>query len=251
MWVIPIKTKTSVATLDAFKKIGKKHYPTNITSDSGSEWRGVFAKYLVANKIAHREVEIGDHRSLGIVDRVIRTIRERIRLLWEVNGNFDWISHIDKVVSDYNNKRHSTTKAKPKDILDGKKENRQQITRSNLIQSFSVGDRVRRLLKKNKFSKGGKQWSRTIYTVSGREGFKLVLNDGSKYSPRELLKTDFKNVEKKTDMKTKLNKLTKEKTRKQLLKKELGLSSKQVDSLDEKKQARPKRVRRKKKIFDL
>ena len=250
LWVIPIKTKTATATLDGFKKIGKKHYPKNITSDSGSEWKGVFAKYLVSNKIKHKEVEIGDHRSLGIVDRVIRTIRDKLRLLWEINDNFDWISHIDKLVKEYNNKKHNTTKAKPIDILEGKKTNKQRITRSNLIQAFSVNDRVRKLLTRSRFGKGGKQWSKSIYTIKGREGFKLVLNDGTKNSPRELLKTEFKN-ESKTDTKTKLDKLTKEKTRKQLLKKELGLSSKQVSEIDNGVSTRPKRIRKKKKIFDL
>ena len=78
------------------------------------------------------------------------------------------------------------------------------------------------------------------------EDLKVIysVNDGEKYSPRELLKTEFKNNDEE-DTQSKLKKITKAKTRKRLLKRELGLSSKQVDSIDEKKEARPKRVRKK------
>jgi len=245
LWIVPIKTKTASETLDAWKKVFKaSKQPANITSDSGSEYKGVFAKYLRDNNISHRTVEIGDHRSLAIVDRVIRTIRRKLRLLWEINNNFDWISHIDRVVKEYNNKIHSTTKAKPIDILNGRKQNNQHITRSNLIMKFNIGDRVRKLLKRNQFEKGGKQFSKNTYIVKDREGFKLILNDGTKYSPRELLKTEFKNDD-DNDTQQKLKKITKAKTRKQLLKRELGLSSNQVDEIDRKKEARPKRSVRK------
>ena len=246
LWVIPIKTKSGSDSLAGWKRAFPKgsRQPKNITSDSGSEFKGVFGKYLRDNNISHRTVEVGDHRSLGLVDRVIRTIRRKLRLLWETNNNFDWVSHIDRVVKEYNNKIHSTVKGKPIDILNGRRENKQEITRSNLIMKFNVGDRVRRLLKRNTFEKGGKQWSKTIHTVRSREGFKLILNDGSKYSPRDLLKTEFKNNDGE-DTQSKLKNITKAKTRKQLLKRELGLSSKQVDEIDEKKEVRATRERRK------
>lgn len=245
LWVVPIKTKTASDTLDAWKRAFKgSKQPKNITSDSGSEFKGVFGKYLRDNNISHRTVEIGDHKSLGLVDRVIRTIRRKLRLLWQTNDDFDWITHIDRVVKEYNNTRHSTVKAKPIDILAGRKQNNQEVTRSNLIMKFNVGDRVRKLLKRNTFEKGGKSWSKTTYSVKSREGFKLILNDGQKYSPRELLKTEFKNKDGE-DTQSKLEKITKAKTRKQLLKRELGVSSKQVDEIDKNKVSRPKRVRKK------
>ena len=77
-------------TLDGWEKAFPKstEKPKNITSDSGSEFKGVFGKYLSQNDINHRVVEIGDHRTMGIVDRVIRTIRDKLRILWEVNDNF-------------------------------------------------------------------------------------------------------------------------------------------------------------------
>ena len=62
------------------------------------------------------------------------------------------------------------------------------------------------------------------------------------------MKTEFKNNEGE-DTQQKLKKITKAKTRKQLLKRELNLTSKQVDEIDEKKKVRPKRSVRKPKRF--
>lgn len=244
--VIPMKSKTSRETLEAFKKI--KIHPEIIRSDNGSEFTNQeFQTYLKSKKIKHFTNNIGDHNYLGIVDRFIKTIRDKLRLLWTENDNFDWVSHIAKIVKKYNSTKHSTTKQKPLSILLGKKMNEQTVSRSKLIDKFPVGTRVRKLLKRNQFEKGGQQWSKQIYTVKARTvGYKLLLEDDTTMSPRELQITKLSQTEGK-DLKEKLKKITKEKTGKQLVKRELGtdLTKKAIVPLRSKRAPKPK------KIFDL
>jgi ribosomal protein L21E len=45
--------------------------------------------------------------------------------------------------------------------------------------SFKIGDRVRVLVRKSRFDKGGNKYSRTIYTVVGRSGYNIRISDGS------------------------------------------------------------------------
>lgn len=255
LWVIPIKKKTGTDVLEGFKKAGIK--PRQITSDSGSEFlNSTFQQYLKKIGTEHRTVKIGDHNSLGIVDRVIRTIREKLRVLWEINNNFDWVSHIDKIVSQYNQTEHSTIKNTPYSVIRGKMENEQKITGSKLLRKFPLGTRVRKLLQRNAFEKGGQQWSKEIYTVKGFDHLKVILNDDTPWSPRELQITTLQETKGK-NYKEKLNKITKNKTQKQLLKRELGLSPQQVKEIKNKiKQPtteirRSSRERKKKNVFDL
>lgn len=218
--IIPIKYKTADEVLEAFRKINIR--PEIIRSDNGSEFtNNKFQDYLIKKDIKHYTNEIGDHRYLGIVDRFIRTIRDHLRIIWEVNNSFNWVDYIDAVVDNYNNTKHTTTKNKPFDILNGTADNEQIINRSKLIHKFPVGSKVRKLLKKDIFDKGGKQWSKKIFEVKERSGYKLILDDGSKISPRELLKTEMANPEViQEDSKEKLKAITKEKTTQQLLKRE-------------------------------
>ena len=56
---------------------------------------------------------------------------------------------------------------------------------------FDTGDKVRILEKKEKFDKGKQKFSKELYTIDKKEGYKLIIKDEKrKLKPSELLKAD-------------------------------------------------------------
>ena len=56
---------------------------------------------------------------------------------------------------------------------------------------FNDGDKVRILEKKEKFDKGKQKFSKELYTIDKKEGYKLLIKDEKrKLKPSELLKAD-------------------------------------------------------------
>ena len=79
---------------------------------------------------------------------------------------------------------------------------------------------VRKLVKKDIFEKGGQLWTKKIYTVTGRSGFKVLLDDDSLNDPRQLKLTKMEptgNVSQRID---ELREITKDKRVKEKLKAE-------------------------------
>jgi hypothetical protein len=55
---------------------------------------------------------------------------------------------------------------------------------------FDTGDKVRILEQKEKFDKGKKKFSKEVYTIDKKEGYKMIVTGTSrKLKPAELLKT--------------------------------------------------------------
>ena len=56
---------------------------------------------------------------------------------------------------------------------------------------FDIGDKVRILEKKEKFDKGKQKFSKELYTIDKKEGYKIIIKDEKrKLKPSELLKAD-------------------------------------------------------------
>ena len=221
-WIEPIKNKTTGYVLEGLKKIFIKNVPERITSDNGGEFKGQVSEYFRQNNIEHRTVQVGDHRTMGIIDRFIRTIRNELNLIWEFNENFEWVPIIHEVVDAYNKTYHNTIKAVPINVYEGTEKNTQEIYRNPLINEFPKGTRVRKELERTIFSKGDKQFSKTIFKVKGRKGFKVILSEEDLVRPSELLKTNVeehhKEEEPKEQLSDKVKQITKEKKNINLLK---------------------------------
>lgn len=226
--VIPVKTKAASDVLVGIKRVFKDFQFTDILTDSGGEFKGVVHAFFEKNNIKHSTVIADeDHNKLGIVDRFTRTIRNTLRKLWELNDNWKWVPYIDKIVQNYNNRVHSTTKNKPIDIFEGRAENKQIISRDPSILKFSTGNKVRKRLKRGIFEKGGDRWSKRVYTIRGREGFKIILDDSSRNRPDDLLKTELENVDVGKSTKVKEKELTKKRQIKRELNR-LDIDSKNI-----------------------
>ena len=107
----------------------------------------------------------------SICERYNRTILNKIYKNFTLNNNTIWINDLDKLVNEYNNSYHRSTKMKP--ILASEKSN-ENIVRNNLYNfkntnkkpKFTIGDRVRVSLLKNTFEKSyTSNWSEEIFII--------------------------------------------------------------------------------------
>ncbi len=146
-----------------------------------------------------KEEHISNGNKLGIIDRLVRTLRELIEKYYDITGyRTDNIKDVMKSIIDtYNNNSHRTLKNKtPNQVY---KDNDAQTARhlndtahNQVIYKsvpFNDGEKVRILEEKGKFDKGKQKFSKEIYTIDKKEGYKIKVNGTSrKLKPAELLK---------------------------------------------------------------
>jgi hypothetical protein len=147
-----------------------------------------------------KEEHISNGNKLGIIDRLVRTLRELIEKYYDITGHrTDNIKDVMKSIIDtYNSNSHRTLDNKsPNQVF---KDNDDQITRhlNDSVHNqqvyktvpFNSGDKVRILEQKEKFDKGKQKFSKELYTIDKKEGYKIIVNGTSrKLKPSELLKT--------------------------------------------------------------
>ena len=146
-----------------------------------------------------KEEHISNGNKLGIIDRLVRTLRELIEKYYDITGHrTDNIKDvIATVIATYNSSSHRTLNNKsPNQVF---KDNDDQVVRhindsahnQQVYKSvpFDSGQKVRILEQKEKFDKGKQKFSKDIYTVDKKEGYKILVNGTSrKLKPAELLK---------------------------------------------------------------
>ena len=195
----PIKSKTPTNTLEAFKKmIHSGTHPKLVYFDEGSEWKGVFGKFIKDENIGKMEQNSRNHHSFAIIDRFSRTIKTMIAKNMTGNDNVNWVNELQHLVSIYNNSSHAG--------IDGIKPNKAE-TKENLLKigninwvkdmknqkiiqkehKFKVGDNVRIKIMKQRFDKGyTATYSKTVHIVVSVLNEKIQLDDGKNYLAKDL-----------------------------------------------------------------
>ncbi len=147
-----------------------------------------------------KEEHISNGYKLGIIDRLVRALRELIEKYYDITGHrTDNITDVRKSITDtYNSNSHRTLDNKtPNQVF---KDNDDQITRhlndsvhNQQVQKtvpFNSGDQVSIFEKKEKIVKGKQRFSKELYTIDKKGGYKIIVNGTSrKLKPAELLKT--------------------------------------------------------------
>ena len=222
---VPMKTKSEKDVVNALSDIitNNEVMPISIVSDSDSTFTAKkFQAFLTKHEINHNIVPVGDHHSLGIIDRFALTLKRILTKHREIKKSFNWVDILTDVLRGYLYTEHTALKGlTPMEAL--KPENFDRIYQLNydkskkvkIVNDLEAGDKVR-ISEKNIFKKGSEsQWSSEVYTVESARGLTVYLTDGKKKKRDMLLK-----VSKETISKENLDKkVTKEKKVKQLLKK--------------------------------
>jgi len=197
------RADVSVATLKEFQsEVG------NITALEGDNEfsSAAIRKFCEDNDIrldtsVAKEEHISNGNKLGIIDRLVRTLRELIEKYFDITGHrTDNIKDVMKtIIKTYNNNSNRTLGNKtPNEVF---KDHDNQMTRhfndslhnQQIYKTvpFKEGDNVRILESKEKFDKGRKKFSQELHTINKMEGYKILVNGTSrKLKPSELLKTN-------------------------------------------------------------
>ena len=164
-FVIPLKDKKGISTVNAFDKIIKQsnRKPNKIWVDQGGEfYNNVFKRWLSKNNIIMYSM-YNEGKSV-VAERFIRTLKNKLYKHMTATGKNVYYDVLDDVVNKYNNTKHNTIEMKPIDVKNNK---RDYIDEHNEKDSrFIVGDRVRISKFKNIFAKGHTpNWSKEIFTI--------------------------------------------------------------------------------------
>jgi len=111
LFVEPVKQKTALNMVAAFKKIfaRAKCYPWRLYTDQGKEFTAQPLQALFkTNEIKHRLLYTSPQFHAGMVERAIRTIKERLFRYFTEKKTRCWISVIQKIVDSINNSPHSS-----------------------------------------------------------------------------------------------------------------------------------------------
>lgn len=188
VWCEPVKSKSADEIANAMSKIlSENRPPKNLQTDMGKEfYNAKFKKLMTEFKITHYSTY--SVKKASIVERVIRTLKEKIWKNFALRGEYRWLDALPSVVHDYNNSVHRTIKMKPSEV---DATNEREIFRrafdygrekkSKSRPKFKIGDYVRISKQKGVFDKGYlANWSTELFIVArvqATEPVTYLLND--------------------------------------------------------------------------
>ena len=111
-WAIPLKNKSGPEVAEALKKIFNSRKPEKLQTDEGLEFRNkYFYELMKENNIKY--FNSYSYLKSQIVERFIRTIEDKMYKYFTASQSEVWVNVLDKLVSSYNNSKHSTIKMTP------------------------------------------------------------------------------------------------------------------------------------------
>lgn len=171
LWVKPLKNKQSKCVTDSMEQIftNSNRSPKNLQTDGGKEFYNQNFKKIV-NEYGINHYSTFSVIKAGIVERVNRTLKEKLWKAFSLNGSFNWIDIIDTIVYQYNHTKHRTIKMSPATV---NKRNEKELLETIYkpkyylcINKYKVGDHVRISKHKLKFDKGyTPNWTSEIFTI--------------------------------------------------------------------------------------
>ena len=174
-WIIPLKDKKTESVSLAFDHIFKKskRKPEKLWTDKGSEFISKhFKDFLKKNNIMLYHTQ--NEEKSSVVERWNRTMKNRMWKMFSANNNTVYWDKLDKLVDDYNNRKHSSIKMSPTEA--SKKVNEKKVF-ANLYEDeiymklgkpkFSIGDKVRiSKYKRKAFDKGyTPNWTEEVFVI--------------------------------------------------------------------------------------
>jgi len=174
-FIVPMKNKTTSTVVKSVEEILNQTEPTNINADLGSEFiNAEFKKLLHHRGIDIRYVPVSDHHRLGIVDRFVRTIREKINKYMEMHNTTMYIDVLPNIVKNYNMAYHSGIKKAPIDVKDEDQDvlniflKKYQLAKEEET-IFNVGDKIRYIINFKQFEKHTlPRFSKTVHTIKSQ-----------------------------------------------------------------------------------
>ena len=214
-WGYVISTSSGENILNAYKKFESEVDIINaIEADNQFSFKA-FQEYnkgkniRLDTSIAKDEHITKGGNKLGIIDRLVRTLKEMIDKYRTVISKQTSFSEIlDKVINTYNNQPHRTIKSTPNEMFnnvdkqnfnyDNDREFNRNVLKKNNI---TIGAEARILESKGKLDKGSQKYSIDLYKLVEREGNRFIVQDAEGDKLRRKLKPSELQVIKKVDTK--------------------------------------------------
>ena len=157
VWSVAVDDLSSKSTVISLNKIFSeaKVLPKRIITDRGAEFQLDFKNFINRKKITHIYGAPQSATTQAVVERVNRTMRNKIRNLFVKTGKFEWVKFLPDIVENYNNQIHSTTGYSPNDLWWDKNTplTREQLSKSKdmKISDFSTKeDKIIKVAYKNR-----------------------------------------------------------------------------------------------------
>ena len=200
-FVIPLRNKRGDTITEAITEIIDETAPSILNTDLGSEFiSNSFRKFIKEQGTEINYVDVGDHKRLGIVDRFIRTLREKLNKYMTMHNTTTYIDVLQKIVYNYNNTYHSGIKKTPAEVENEDKDviklTNQKYNKAKLEEvKFNVNDIVRCVINLKAFEKKSlPKWSKTVHKIVEVFPHSYKLDNDKIYKYYELQKID--NVQK-------------------------------------------------------
>lgn len=171
VWMSPLKNKSGKEVTAAMDKILKQQVPNNLQTDMGKEFFNDDFKKLM-HKYNINYYSVYSEKKAAIVERVNRTLKNMMWKEFNLQGSYNWIKILSKIVNLYNNTKHRTIHLKPIEVT---RKNEKSIlnTAYNRIKmvdlkstKFHLGDYVRISKIRGIFDKKYMpNWSNEIFTI--------------------------------------------------------------------------------------
>lgn len=184
VFIYPTKTKSANDILSCFQKLVldiEKVYPKafnnviNLQTDEGKEfYNKIVESFLKDNNI--NLYSTGSAHKAAIIERFHLTFRYMIVKYQTSNSTLNFVNVLDKLLENYNNRKHRTIKMSPKDALRSENElkvksiyheNNQVQNQEKTKQDLQIGDYVRIPKKTHVFTKKSDNQSRdsNVYKI--------------------------------------------------------------------------------------
>jgi len=214
-WAYVISTSSGENILNAYKKFESEVDIINAIEGDNQFSFKAFKEYndekniRLDTSIAKDEHISAHGNKLGILDRLVRTLKEMIEKYRSVvSKQTSFPEMLDKVINTYNNQPHRTIKSTPNEMFNDvskqnfnnqkdKEFNKNELKKNNI----SIGAEARILESKGKLEKGSQKYSMDLYKLVEREGNRFIVQDSEGDKLRRKLKPSEIQVVKQVDNK--------------------------------------------------
>lgn len=201
-YVFPIKNMNTSSIVAALSELLESTPVKGITADFQFNAKGI-RDFCTENGIelstvvADEEHITDDGNKLGIIDSFTRTLKRRIRNYLIQHSTKDFITPLSGIVSDYNDTVHSrlgdtpnNIAASPEKIESIREAAHQHNNREATASRIKSGTRVRHVTRKGTFDKEGPRFTKDIFKVLERDGFRYRLEGAERlFKPHEIIET--------------------------------------------------------------
>ena len=204
IFVYLLKSKNIEDIKEPLENFLSKYNVFNIISDNESGFKSSDIQELLSDYgCEHQMVEVGNHNALGVIDRSISTIKQKIYQFMKNNNSTKYSDSLDKIISAYNDTPHSGIKNyTPNEVIEDTGDIRDIVQKLNHDKNhnnnikmnkntFEIGDLVRIRNIKHKFTRSFEEkYSNETYLIMNVQKRNADLDNGTTVDLRRLKRVD-------------------------------------------------------------